>query len=300
MTMDSRNLKNDHHKGDPLMHGWVNAVSKRLRIRPSDINAYESSTAMSSREYIREATIQFDTEDDLAPHSIFAAVGFTGQALVPRFKAKQKGWNVFTNGPYEVKADQQGVASPLDFYVPALVKQTTDPDYKPKAGDICGPNEEFVADTKHGGLLCMGHDGSDDLIWVVRFDGPVHALAKPTGNVTKRSHSDFQILDNEDNNFFEAKTVKAFNVHHAGLASLNHVILSYSVTYGLVATKWNGGMWLGVTDAAITGGSSGNVTLDDTGETIQVTAPPDGLGEGKKVNCIEYEYDGFHAYQIEC
>lgn len=299
--MDGRNLKKTHKTGERLSHSWVNAVSQQLGIRPSHVNGFESSRSDSSREYIREASIAIETEDDIPAYSVFSAVGRTGNNIIPVFKAMEKGWGVWTNGPYELKADTKGTVSPLSFHVPALVKQTTDTDYQPKAGDICGVSDEFTATRKRGGLLCLGGDGNDELVWVVRFEGPIHALAVAVDNVGKRAFGDFKVLGEDTNEFFPTgKYVKAFNIHNAGIATTNHVILSFSLGHGVSATKWNGGMWLGVTDTSITGGSYGNVTLDDTGETIEVLAPPDGLGEGKKVNCIEYEFDGFHAYQIEC
>ena len=299
--MDGRNLPK-HKSGERLSHKTVNAIAEQLGVLPTGQHSMSGRQIRSSRRSPIEETIHFTAKIDIEPFSIFAAVPRTHIRDVPTFNAEAKGWGVWTNGPVACPKDTKGSAFPLDFFRPTLIRLTSDPEKQPASGEVCGISQDLDLTDERGGLLCLGtlpHD--DKYAWCVRFLDPIDALAKVASeNVEKRDRGNFRIIQEDLDPFFAdtGTLVKAFNIHNAGLALGEHVRLTLTLGHGITATKWNGGMWLGRWSTELEDGKT--VVIDDTEEEIVAIQPPDGLQHDQRVNVIEYDFDEFRAYPIEC
>lgn len=297
--MDGRNLPK-HKPGERLKAKVVNAVGRQLGVHPGMGRGFYSSDTRATREHTRKSTIEFIAEDQaIEPHSVFGLRNKLDFSVLPLFKAVAKGWGVWTNGPNTIPENAKGVAYSLDWEEPALVKLIEGED-RPRPGDVCGVGAELTVTRKRSGLLLLCQDMSgSNLGWCVRFEAPV-MLARSIETIEKRKYGRFSVVEEDaEKPYFDVHhRLYAMNVHNAGLVKDDYCYVRPMLGHGLAATKYNGGMWLGKWDTSLADGKT--VVLDTSEEEIVAIAPPDGLQDQQKVNVIEYNFDEFRAYPIEC
>jgi len=296
-------FKKNWRKGEHLTAEQLNENAVRADVEPRQKHGFtDKRMAVTKQPNARMNFIEFIARPEgIAPYSVFSAVGQGSRGDMPNISASDKGIGFFTNGPDGILGNQKGIAQPISYEQPVLVRRATGEDTRPYPTNICGIGPNLEADRTRGGLVYLCDDITSGLGWVMRNNDLIDMVGVAQGNIAKRERGDFRILDENDENAFSGPSLfEAFNIHWAGLAGDTVVRITNTIGHGLVATKFNGGMWFGVVEADIEGETKGSVKINGTDEILQAWAGPDGLAAEGKVNVIEYHPNDFYAYPLDC